>query len=709
MKITKETEKKITDLISQMTPEEKVLQMIQISDVDFYPEGTYEKFIKLGAGSFLHVLGKDTAPIIEAAKHTRMKIPPIFGIDAIHGHAFLNGAVIFPSQLGMACSWNTDLIEKMGVATAEEVNADGLDWIFSPVLCLGRDTRWGRIDETFGEDAFLAGKLGAAIVCGYEKDSLIISCLKHYIGYGEATGGKDSYDTEVTMRKIRETFLPPFAECVKAGAGSVMTAYGSIDGTPLTVHKELLTDVLKGELGFEGFVVTDWMNISHLIRMQHAAADFNESSRKAVEAGNDMTMNRYEFFDCIVNQVRDGTIDEKYLDESVRRILRAKFAIGLFDENKKRMPKSVIGCREHVEINHALTRESLVLLKNDGILPISEGTKKIAVIGPNADDIVSQCGDWTMFTHRPEEERKEIKNDQYTLLRGVKEIFSDSEIIYARGCSVRGAEDDGAEIAKAVAAAEAADAVILAFGDDCTQNGEMKDRAVLELSGRQNELIRRVKAAGKPLIGVLISGKPLCIGEAAENCDALITGFNSGDLGGLCTAELIAGKFNPSGKLPISFPRASGQIPCYYSEYPGWHTDKYCDLEAGNLFDFGFGLSYTKFEYSSLAVSAQEISADEDITVSVKIKNIGDRDGAETAELYINDVVSSVITPVKLLRGFCKVFIPAGEDREVSFALNARDLGFIAHDGKLTVEPGKFEIFVGGSLSSLLKTEIYVK
>ena len=709
MKITKENEKKISDLISKMTLEEKVLQMMQLSDVDFYPKGTYEKFIKLGAGSFLHVLGENTAPIIEAAKQTRMKIPPIFGIDAIHGHAFLNGAVIFPSQLGMACSWNTALIEKMGAATAEEVNADGLDWVFSPVLCLGRDTRWGRIDETFGEDTFLVGKLGAAIVRGYEKDSLIISCLKHYIGYGEATGGKDSYDTELTERKIRETFLPPFEECVEAGAGSVMTAYGSIDGTPLTVHKRLLRDILKKELGFEGFVVTDWMNISHMINMQHAAENFAESSRKAVEAGNDMTMNRYEFFDRIVNQVRDGTIDEKYIDEAVRRILRAKYAIGLFGENKKRLPKSVIGCREHIEINRALTRESLVLLKNNGILPLSESTKKIAVIGPNADDIVSQCGDWTIFTHRPEEERRVVKNDQYTVLRGMKEIFSDSEIIYAKGCSIVGAEDDEAEIAKAVAAAEAADAVILAFGDDCSQNGEMKDRAVLELSGRQNELIRRVKAAGKPMVGVLVSGKPLCIGEALENFDALITGFNTGDLGGLCTAEIIAGRVNPSGKLPISFPRASGQIPCYYCEYPGWHTNKYCDLAPGNLFDFGFGLSYTKFEYSALSVSSAEISADDDIEISVNIKNTGERDGAEIAELYINDVVSSVITPVKLLRGFCKVFIPAGEEKEVKFTLNAKDLGFISPDGELAVEPGKFEIFVGGSLSSLLKAEIYVK
>ncbi len=709
MKKNPENEKKIASLISEMTLEEKVLQMFQISNVAEYPEGTYEKFIEAGAGSFLHVLGKDADAVRDAAAKTRMKIPPIFGIDAIHGHAFLNGAVVFPTQLGMACSWNEELIEKMGQATAEEVNADGLDWVFSPVLCLARDTRWGRVDETFGEDTYLTGRLGAAIVRGYEKDGLVISCLKHYIGYGEATGGKDSYDTEATMRKVRETFLPPFAECIKAGASSIMTAYGSIDGTPLTAHRTLMRDILRDELGFEGFVVTDWMNIYHLIKKQRVAGNFDDAARLAVESGNDMSMNCYEFCDSIVKQVREGRIDESIIDEAVANILRVKFALGLFDGKRKRLPRSVIACPEHIEINRELTRESLVLLKNNGILPLKNAPKKIAVIGPNADDIKAQFGDWVYFSHRPESEHYPIKNDCYTVLRGMKEIFPDSEIVYANGCSVRGDESDEAEMTLAVKAAEEADIVILVLGDDITLNGECKDRATLELTGRQNELARKIKAAGKPIVTVLVCGKPLCVGDVAELSDALIETFNSGDLGGLCTAELIAGKYNPSGKLPISFPRTSGQLPCYYAQYPGWHYFRYCDVEEGNLFDFGFGLSYTEYEYSDLSVSKSEIAPDEDFEVSVRIKNVGSYDGKEIAELYTRDTVSSIMTPIRLLKGFSKIALCAGEEKTVTFHMNAADLGFIGNDGKRVTEPGKFEIFVGGSLSSLLKTEIFVK
>lgn len=705
MKINSENEKKITAMLSEMTVEEKVLQMLQISDMPEKP-GIFEKYKNLGAGSFLHVLGEKTDEIREAAKKTRMKIPPIMGIDAIHGHSLKNGATIFPSQLSMASSWNEELIEQMGKATAEEVNADGIDWIFSPVLCLGRDTRWGRVDETFGEDTYLASRLGAAIVRGYEKDGLIISCLKHYIGYGEATGARDAYDSELTIRKIRETFLPPFKACVDEGAGSVMTAYGSIDSEPMTSHRVLLREILKEELGFDGFVVTDWFNIWSLRTKQHAAESFDDAARIAVEAGNDMSMNCHEFFESVVNQVKDGRIKEEYIDDAVRRILRVKYRLGFFDENKKRMPKSVIGCDEHRKTNHALTRESLVLLKNNGVLPIEKSPKKIAVIGPNADNIAAQYGDWTFTSHRPKEEYAVIKNDYYTMLRGVKEVFPSSEVVYAKGCGIKDGTDE--DMKKAVELAKSADIIILVVGDDVSQNGEMKDRAVLELSGRQNELAQKLKEIGKPIVTVLINGKPLCIGDVAEKSDAIIEMFNGGDLGGLCAAEMIAGKYNPSGKLPISFPRASGQLPCYYNTYSGWHGGKYCDVEAGNLFDFGYGLSYTEYEYSDLTVSKTEISADEDFEISVSVKNVGKYDGKEIVELYSNDVISSLMTPERTLKRFCKTEIKSGETKTVTFKMNASELGFIGKDGKAVTENGKFEIFVGSSLSSLLKTEIYV-
>ncbi len=704
MKINPIHEQKITEIINGLSIEEKVLQMLQISGQGNTPE-TYEKFTALNTGSYLHELGEGTDRLRAKAKETNSKIPPIFGIDAIHGHSLKNGATIFPSQLAMSCSWNEELIEEMGAATAKEVNADGNDWVFSPVLCMARDTRWGRVDETFGEDPHLIGKLGAAIIRGYEKDGNVVSCAKHFIGYGEATGARDSYDTQISIRKIRETLLPPFEEAVKAGTSTIMSAYGSIDGTPLTKHKELLTDILKDELGFDGFVVTDWFNIWSMRTKQRSAECFDDSARMAIDAGNDMSMNCQEFFESVTKQVKEGKIPESQLDEAVRRILRVKFALGLFDE-KERCPQSVIGCKEHIDINHKLTQESLVLLKNNGVLPLREQPKKIAVIGPNADNITTQYGDWTFTSHRPEEEFAIIKNDYYTLLRGVKTVFDRSEVTYSYGCSVRDKNDT--KFDEAVKAANEADIVILAIGDELSLNGEGKDRAVLELSGAQNELVAKIKETGKPIVTVLVTGKPLCVGEACDMSDAVIQMFNGGDLGGLCAAEMIAGKFNPSGKLSISYPRASGQVPCYYNHYSGWHWGYYCDVAEGSLFDFGYGLSYTEYEYSDLTLSKEQIGNDEDFEVSVTVTNKGNMDGKEIVELYYNDVISSVMTPVINLCGFKKIELAKGESKRVTFKMNAKDLSFVNNDCKRVTEKGKFEIFAGGSLASLLKAELEV-
>ena len=708
MKITKEIENKITQMLAEMTVEEKIGQMQQISLESWRPE-VFERFRKLGGGSFLHVLGDEADEIRAQAAETRMQIPPIFGIDAIHGHSLLNGAVIFPSQLAVACSWNPALIKEMGKVTAREVNADGLDWVFSPVLCIGRDTRWGRVDETFGEDSYLVGELGAAIVEGYEEDGLVAACVKHYLGYGEATGGRDSYDTEVSMRKIREVFLPPFKRAVEAGASTVMTAYGSISGTPLTVHRKLLREVLKEELGFEGFVVTDWYNVGSLRTKQMAVESYGDGVRLAIEAGNDMSMNSYQFYDSAIRQVKEGKISMDYIDDAVRRILRVKFALGLFDENKKRMPRSVIGSPEHIEVNRKLTRESLVLLENNGILPLKETPKRIAVIGPNADDIRAQYGDWTFFSH-PNESAPDCKpnGDYYTVLRGIKTVFADSEVVYAKGCAMMG-ETEETMLAEAVSLAESADIVIAVIGDCLAQNGENKDRANLELSGAQNELMRRLKNTGKPVVTVLVNGKPLCIEEAVKNSDAVIEMFNGGDLGGLCAAEMIAGKFNPSGKLPISFPRASGQIPCYYNLYSGWHGDKYMDVEKGSLYDFGYGLSYTNYAYSDITLSQTTAKAGDILTVSVDVTNTGDMDGLETVQMYYNDRFSSVLTPTRQLCGFTKVLIKAGETVHVELTLPVDALSLVNIDAKTVLEPGVFDIMVGGNLSSLKTAELTVE
>lgn len=705
MKTDKNTERRITEMLAQMTVEEKIGQMQQISYESFRPE-VFERFQKLGAGSFLHVLGEQTEEIRADADKTRMKIPPIFGIDAIHGHSLLNGAVIFPSQLAAACSWNPRLVEKMGEVTAREVNADGIDWVFSPVLCLGRDTRWGRVDETFGEDPFLTGKLGAAIVKGYEKDGLVAACLKHYIGYGEATGGRDAYDTEVSERKLREVFLPPFTEALKAGASTVMTAYGSISGVPMTAHRRLLREVLKEELGFEGFVVTDWYNVGALRTKQKAAESYDAAVQLAISAGNDMSMMSHDFYDSAIRQAKEGKIPMEEIDDAVRRILRVKFSLGLFDGKRKRLPRSVIASTEHIEANRELTRESLVLLENNGILPLKSSPKKIAVVGPNADDIRAQYGDWTYFSHPSAKPDAVPKGDVYTVLRGIRTVFPESEVVYHKGCDIM---DSAVEsIDEAASMAQDADVIIAVVGDCLCQNGEAKDRANLELSGRQNELVARLKETGKPVVTVLVNGKPLCIGEVARHSDAVIESFNSGDLGGLCVAELIAGRFNPSGKLPISFPRSSAQLPCYYNQYSGWHGGKYMDVEEGSLYDFGYGLSFTTYEYANLTLSQEVASPEDVITVSVEVTNTGNRDGKEVVELYVNDVISSVLTPTRVLKGFDKVFVRAGETVDVKFELPVLSLSLIDADGESVVEPGEFEIMVGGGLDSLQKTILKV-
>lgn len=692
-------------LLELMTAEEKIAQMAQIS-YNVVSGEEYERFQKLGIGSFLHVLGEDTEKIREKAKETRLKIPPIFGIDAIHGHCLLNGATVFPSQLAMSCSFNAELIREMGRVTAREAAADGLDWTFSPVLCIARDLRWGRVDETFGEDSYLIGELGAAIIEGYQCENLIIACAKHYLAYGEATGGRDAYDSEVTERKIREVFLPPFKRACEAGCGSVMTAYGSVDSLPITANKRLLTEILKDECGFGGFVVTDWENVRALKTNQKVADSIKTASKIAVEAGNDMSMNTPAFYDSMVELAKENMLDMKRVDDAVKRILTVKFKLGLFDE-KERPPKSVIACGEHKKINMELTCESLVLLENkNNTLPL-KAKKTLAVIGSNADDIRAQYGDWTYYSHPEPNDDIVGKNDYYTVLRGVETVFEDCNVLYNKGCDIMDAADE--TIAAAVEIAKQADAVIAVVGDCLKQNGEYRDRANLELSGAQLDLLKALKGTGKPLIAILINGKPLCIEWLKDNCDALVEAFNCGDLGGLAIAELLAGKFNPSGKLTISFPRHSAQVPCYYNQYEGWHGGRYMDVEAGNVYDFGYGLSYSEFKYENLRLSKNKIGKNEKIEASVDITNCSSVDGKEIAELYINDVVSSVMTPVKQLRGFKKILIKAGDTKTVTFTITLDDLSLVNTDCKKVIESGTFEIMVGRSSSDYLTVELTVE
>jgi len=707
------------NLLSLMTLEEKIGQMMQISYSIVNPTEAEEWVTKKFSGSFLHVLGDNADHLQKLALSTRLGIPLIFGIDAIHGHGLLNGATIFPSQLAMSCSFNASLLEKAGRVTAREVAADGLHWTFSPVLCIGRDIRWGRIAETFGEDPYLIGVLASAIIKGYQGENLsdpdsILACAKHYLAYGESTGAKDAYDTEVTVRKVREVFLPPFKKAVEAGCATFMTGYQSIDGTPMTVNKKMIKDILKDELGFKGFVVTDWNNTGSLVSNQKVCPDIFDASRKAIESGNDMIMNTNDFYDATLEQVKSGKIPESLIDEAVKRIINIKFEMGLFDGKKRRgyVSKDVIACSEHQEANLVITRESMVLLENkNNILPL-KNIKKIAVIGPNADDIKAQFGDWTFFSH-PSSNPDAIPNfEYYTMLRGIQELAAtkDVEVSYHKGCHIMNKEDT--EIDEAVCAAKDADVIIAVVGDCLALNGEFKDRATLDMPGAQQKLLEELKKLNKPLVVVLVNGKPLSIPWIKENADAVIETFNSGTLGGKALADIVFGEFNPCGKLTISFPYNSGQTPVYYNHLAGWHSPKYADMKVADaLYSFGYGLSYTSYKYSNLKISNKICSIEDILTVSVDVTNVGEYDGTEIVQLYINDVVSSVMTPVKELKGFKRMFIKAGETNTVNIDLSISDLTIVNADEEYIVEPGEFEIMVGSDSrdESLLKEIITVK
>ncbi len=685
----------IDKLVSDMTLEEKVAQMQQIT-ANMQDKDLLNSFIQMGTvGSFLHVLGTETAAYTKPTEDSRLKIPPIFGIDAIHGHALLKEATVFPSQLALACTFDDELVEEVGYTTAKEVCADGLDWVFSPVLCLGRDLRWGRIDETFGEDWYLASRLGSAIIKGYQKDNLVAACAKHYIGYGEATGGRDAYDTEITERYAREIFLKPFKAAIDAGCMTFMTSYGSIDGKPLTTNRKWLKEILKDELGFDGFVVTDWDNFKSLVTRQYVAENMEEACIDGVLAGNDMAMMSHEFYEHTLNAVKSGKIPESVIDESVKRILSVKDRLGLLDGTRTRPSKSVIGCEKHRKLNYKTAVESAVLLKNEGVLPLKTA-KRIAVIGENATNVRAQYGDWTYFSHPDYKIDATAKEDTYTVLKGIKEVYSKAEIIYSQGYSVNGGEDENMFM-QAVNTAEKSDIVIAVLGDNLSWNGEGRDIINPVLRGRQLELVKAIKATGKKIICVLVNGKPLVISELEKYCDAVIETFNGGDMCGLAVAELIKGTQNFSGKLPISFPYEVGSHPNYYNQYDHWHDGKYKDGHKGSEYPFGFGLSYSKFVYSDIKLNKSEIGKDDTVKVTVSVKNESDTGGKETVQLYFRDKVCKMLTPVRQLIDYKKVFIPAGKTVEVEFDLQVDRLGYYDENCQYRVEAGEFALFISGN------------
>lgn len=750
MDTSKTREQRTALLVEAMTIEEKIAQMVQIS-YSLVTEAEADQWALRGAGSFLHTLGNNARRLQRLACQTRLGIPVIFGIDAIHGHAIHNGATVFPSQLALAAGWNLKLAEKMAEVTAKEVAAEGLHWTFSPVFCLGRDSRWGRIDETFGEDPLLAGRMGAAFVRGYQGDDpahpeRIIACAKHYIAYGESTGGRDSYDTSVSMRTVRDIFLPPFKEAIQAGCHTVMAGYESVDRVPCSASKKLLTDVLKKELGFEGFVVTDWSNLTSLIKRQHLADNFRDASKIAIEAGNDMIMTSPEFYDAALSLVRDGTIPLSLIDESVRRIISVKFAAGIFDTPEKVKTLSiehdpasaqsaqVFNAPAHQVTNLECARESIVLLKNEQVnnqtvLPICGKTKvpsravpqallrkvsKIAVIGPNADSVRAQYGDWTYFTH-PVPHLDAVPSLRVcTMLEGIKECAEQEgiSVTYDKGCDIF--DPAKQTIRRACRLAAKSDIVFVAVGDTLIQTGETHDRANLALSGAQNELVEALSLICRkksiPLVSILVNSKPLEFARVVSASDAIIETFNSGTLGGRAAAEMIFGYQVPRGRLPISFPYTTGQLPVYYNQLPGWHEGSYFDCPQEPLFAFGEGLTYTQFRYDSIHLSRDKAHAGETIDVQVTLTNVGNCDAVETVQVYVTDRVASIVTPVRSLKAFGKIALTAGQTATITLALETNSLSLVTPDEQTILESGEFDIQAGhdSRSSSLISTVLTI-
>jgi len=732
---------KAKEILSKMSLPEKVAQIMQLSYAHM-SEDDRRMWIERGIGSLLHVMGSEAQRFQDMTMETKHQIPLLFGIDCVRGHAMNPAATVFPCGLGMATSFNPEMVERACEIAAREVIEDALHMVFSPVLCLGRDTRWGRVDETFGEDPYLSGELAAAMVKGYQgdgemrQDTGVLACAKHYLAHGESLGGRDSYDVPITNRKVMEVFAPPFKKVVEAGCKSIMTAYHTIDGLPCTANKWLLTDLLRGEMGFEGFVITDWDNTGRLMWQQFFSPDMRHAAKTAIEAGNDMIMSTPSFYEAAISMVESGELDEKRIDEAALRVLRVKLEMGLFGEKRSyfhNVKNTTMACEEHLRLNEEFTNQTVVMLENkNSTLPLSRDIKKIAVVGPNAHNISSQFGDWTFYTHPKPDFAKTPKSVNISIWDGIANAAKERDIevafrewdgpkaVYKREepvnpNDIQSAQREEASLGdefglkagqvrtcmpdydKMLGVCEGADVVVAVIGDDPTLNGEERDRANLDLPLAQQKMLELIKEAGHKLIVVGVSGKPLVVPWAAENADAMLWTFCPGMYGGSAVAGVLFGDINPSARLPISFPFHVGQIPVYYNQLPGWHGEKYIDMPKEPLYTFGYGLSFSDFVFTNLecpdSVSAE---SGDDIKISVNVTNHSEVDGTSVVQLFFRDMVSSVCsTPVKQFKGFERVFVKAGETKQVHFALSPDELAIVDHDLRRVIEKGTFNLIVG--------------
>ena len=816
---------RIADLLGRMTLEEKVGQMMQL---DARSADLEELIVGRHVGSVLHTDPGDLPRAAEIVRErTRLGIPLVIGDDCIHGYSFWPGATIYPSQLGMAVGWDPAMVEAAARATAEEVSATGVHWTFSPVLCIARDTRWGRVDETFGEDPVLIGELASAMVRGYQggakaeeplpKDA-ILACAKHFAGYSETQGGRDASEADLSHRKLESWFLPPFERVAREGCGTFMLGYESIEGVPVTFNKWLLDDRLRGAWGYRGMLVTDWDNVGRAVWEQHVKPDYVHAAADAVRAGNDLVMTTPGFYGGALEAVRAGLLDESLVDAAVERILALKFRLGLFEDPRlpdARRIGAVVGSDAHREVNLAMARESVALLRNDGALPFAlpqvagdaapgvagdvaapgasaggaraaapgvargldaaagasgcvRAPRRIAVVGPLADDAQAQLGDWAGCSGQvgwmPDGQPRDMI---VTVLDGVRDIAGRAgvEVTYARGADLVDlvpdpagdtypdgqprpkvavpAPADRALIDGAVAAARGADLVVAVVGDVVQLVGEGRSTATLELVGGQNALLEALagvaRRTGKPLVVVLMSSKPLvlpacvvgpaptaadvrpdgtvphCRDGEAGGAGAILWVPSPGMQGGRAIAEILFGLCEPTGRLPITFPRHAGQLPVYYNQIRGQHGDRYADLTQDPAFAFGEGLSYTAFEYGEPVVtnvpSGGAFAKDGVVHVEVPLANVGARGGTEVVQLYVGDLVTSYSWTDRELKAFRRVTLAPGERTAVAFDLPVAACTIVDANANRFVEAGEFELLVGHSSrrEDLKRTVITVK
>lgn len=736
---TSSVDRKIDSLLNEMTLEEKLGQLNLPSAGQFTTgqaqNSDIAKKIEKGlVGGLFNI--KSVKAIREmqqiAVEKSRLKIPLLFGMDVIHGYES-----VFPIPLGLSCSWDMELIEKTARVAAQEASADGINWTFSPMVDLSRDARWGRISEGSGEDTYLGSEIAKAMVRGYQGDDLtanntIMSCVKHYALYGAAEAGRDYNTTDMSKHRMYNEYFPPYKAAVDAGVGSVMASFNEIDGIPATANKWLLTDVLRKEWGFDGFVVSDYTGVSEMI--DHGYGDLQTVSAKALAAGLDMDMVSEGLVSTLAQSLKEGKVTEDQIDAACRRILKAKFQLGLFDDPYRycddTRARTEIFTAENRAFARSVAAQSFVLLKNDkNILPLQKkGT--IALVGPLADAATNMTGTWSVAARFSE---------SITVLEGLKKAVGDqAKVVYAKGANLH--EDAAIEERatmfgkslnrdprsaqairdEALRIAKSADVIVAAVGESAEMSGEASSRVNIDIPQVQRDLLKALLETGKPVVLVLFTGRPLTLTWEHENIPAILNVWFGGSEAGDAIADVLFGDVNPSGKLTTTFPQHVGQLPMYYShkntgrplaegQWFQKFRSNYLDVSNDPVYPFGYGLSYTTFTYDKLTLDKNEMTAGGSVTVSVNVTNTGSREGAEVVQLYIRDLVGSVTRPVKELKGFQKVMLKPGESRTVTFTLTEKDLSFYRADLTFGAEPGQFHVFVGGNSRDVLMTSFELK